>query len=209
MKLVSSGFIQTFSRDTSTPTLNIKLRQFKDSSHGALRGGMCLMPKTKHWFMLWRCGVEFGCKSMTIWDQKIIENRKLSGQDFIITWGGWGRGVSLCPHSVFIVFKSVCDILISVGGNFPLTLVKHFTLWTDDFNKSHQTFTWTRFTAVPMSQAKVIVQWAVTVKTALDCAYKAICMFTIASQLKKKKKKDKKCQCLQLLSSTEVPCYIL
>lgn len=27
-----------------------------------------------------------------------------------------------------VVFKSVGDILISVGGNFSLTLVKHFTL---------------------------------------------------------------------------------
>lgn len=36
--------------------------------------------------------------------------------------------VSLCHHCVFIVFKSVGDILISVGGNFSLTLVKHFTL---------------------------------------------------------------------------------
>lgn len=37
--------------------------------------------------------------------------------------------MSLCHHCVFIVFKSVGDILISVGGNFSLTL---FSLWMDD-----------------------------------------------------------------------------
>lgn len=43
--------------------------------------------------------------------------------------------VSLCHHCVFIVFKSVCYILISVGGNFSNILL---SVDRRLFNKLHQ-----------------------------------------------------------------------